>query len=112
MDEKFINLYNDVKNILNGETISLVNISSLVINLMQSVEKINGLTGEEKKSLVIQVLKYTIEHSELPLAEKQILDKLCDILIPETINIIISAVKNEYDLNKIKSSCFSCFKCI
>jgi hypothetical protein len=112
MDENFVNLYNDVKNILNGETISLVNISSLIINLMQSVEKINGLTGEEKKSLVIQVLKYTIEQSELPLPEKQILDKLCDILIPETINIIISAVKNEYDLNKIKSSCFSCFKCI
>ena len=109
MDENFINLYNDVKNILKGENINLFNISTLLIHLMESVQQITNLSGHQKKNLVIKVLKYTIDQSNLPLSEKQILDKLCDTLIPEIINIIISVANNEFDLKKIEK-CFSCFK--
>jgi aspartyl aminopeptidase len=109
MDKNFTNLYNEVKNILSGETINLVNISSLLIHLMESVQKIKGLSGEEKKKLVLEVLKYTIDESDLSSSEKKLLGTLCETLIPETINTIISVANNEFDLKKIEN-CFSCFK--
>ena len=109
-DQNFTILSDTVKSILKGENINLVNISTLLINLMQSVEQINGLTGDQKKDLVIEVIKYTIDKSSIPDDEKQILYIICYTTIPEIINVIISTVNNEFNLKKIESSCIPCLK--
>lgn len=109
IDTKFINLYQTVISVLNGQSLNLINISTVLINLMEEVEKIKTLSGDEKKSLVLSVIQYTINESSLHDNEKIILNQVCNLLIPEIINIIITSSKNGYNLNTIKTDCFSCF---
>jgi len=85
------------------------NITTIVINLMQLVEKYPDLTGEQKKLLVIHVIKKFIKDIT-DKEEEEVLLTFVDIFLPTLIDTLVSVDKKEI-LIKIKKNFSSCFPC-
>lgn len=85
------------------------NITTIVINLMQLVQKYPDLTGIQKKNLVIYVVKKFIE-DKTDKEEEEVLLTFVDIFLPTLIDTLVSIDKKEIviKLKKTFSSCFSC----
>jgi hypothetical protein len=80
--------------------LTLLNIMSILTNLMQIVEQYNNLTGSQKQMLVIDALKqvineqYSITNLD-DLAEKQILFTLIDSALPKIITALVASINGE-----------------
>ena len=101
-------LYNNLITLLGDEKISSVNIVLITASLMQVVEKFPGLPGNEKKDLIIQVLKrYTIDKIDDEEEEKSVL-LFIDLFLPSVIDTIISVDKKKLVINVISvlKKCF------
>jgi hypothetical protein len=88
--------------------INSTNWMMLVINVMQCVEDVVDLNGNEKKELAIEVIIKIIP--ELNKKNNEIVDKLLNReSLTSTIDLVISTSKGQLDLNKIKKTIFKCF---
>lgn len=85
------------------------NITTIVINLMQLVEKYPDLTGEQKKKLVIHVVKKFIK-DKTDNEEEEVLLTFVDIFLPTLIDTLVSVDKKEIVI-KLKKTFSSCFPC-
>lgn len=84
-------------------------ITTIVINLMQLVEKYPDLTGEQKKNLVIYVVKNFIKYKTNK-KEHEVLLTFVDIFLPTLIDNLVSVDKKEIVI-KLKKTFNSCFPC-
>jgi len=98
-------LYNTLSK--SNSHLSKENITIVVINLMQLVEKYPDLTGEQKKHLVIHVVKKFIK-DKTDKEEEQVLLTFVDVFLPTIIDTLVSVDKKELAI-KIKKTFSSCF---
>lgn len=102
-------LYNSLSRIVEGEKINTTNVVSIVTNLIQIVEKYPDIKGEQKKLLLIHVLKNFVKNN-LDDEEKIAVLTFIDLFLPSVIDTIISVDKKEIVI-KMKKSFKVCFPC-
>ena len=104
----FDQLYEKLES-LDNEGLSLSNISGIVVSLMQFTQTIGGMTGGEKKQLVIDVLKArvaeTVEDAELAAG----LNMFIDFSLPSVIDSFVALNNGETKI-KIKNCLSSLLK--
>jgi hypothetical protein len=102
-------LYESLSKIIGDKKVTTENIVLIATNLMQIVEKYPDLYGQQKKALVIYVLKkFVVDHLDGD-AESFLLIFI-DTLLPSVINTIIAVDKKEVVI-KIKKGLKACFSC-
>jgi len=99
-------LYNTLSK--NYFPITKENIITIVINLMQLVEKYQDLTGEQKRNLVINVVEKFIK-DKTDNEKEEVLLTFVGNFLPTLIDILVSVDKKEIviKLKKTFSSCFT-----
>jgi len=100
-------LYDSLSN--SASHVTKENITMIVINLMQFVEKYPDLSGNNKKNLVIHVVKNFIK-DKTDKEEEEVLLTFVDIFLPAVIDTLVSIDKKEMVI-KIKKTFSSCFSC-
>lgn len=100
-------LYNTLTK--NNSPLTKENITIIVINLMQFVEKYPDLTGDQKKQLVIHVIKKFIKDTTSK-EEEEVLLTFVDIFLPSVIDTLVSVDKKKIVI-KLKKTFSSCFPC-
>ena len=88
------------RKIVKGGKITHANVMGHTIVLMETVEKIKGMRGEEKKLLVHDTIREYIR--ERGVEEGSIEDSVVEELIPATINLIVDVAKGQFNLKPIK----------
>ena len=107
-DDEIDIIYTKVIQLFKNREINSNNWMMLVINVMQCVEDVDDLNGNEKKELAIEVIIKIIP--QLNQQNNEIVDKLLNReSLTTTIDLVISASKGQLDLNKIKKKLFKCF---
>jgi hypothetical protein len=102
-------LYETLTYIIDKNELSTTNTVLISTNLMQIVEKYPGITGPQKKDLVIHVLKrFVIDH--LNGENKQAMLLFIDAFLPSVIDTIISVDKKELAI-KIRKGFKACLSC-
>lgn len=96
-------LYESVKDLITEE-LNTAKVLGLVTNLMQFVDTYTGLSGEEKKDIVLQVIDRII----VDLPNDNAL-KLARPIIPDIINTIINVDKRKIKI-KVKKIWKKCCK--
>jgi len=98
-----------IKSTMGTSKLTLLNIMSILTNLMQIVEQYNNLTGSQKQMLVIDALKqvineqYSITNLD-DLAEKYILFTLIDNALPKIITALVASINGEIKFIKKNES--------
>jgi hypothetical protein len=98
-----------IKSTMGTSKLTLLNIMSILTNLMQIVEQYNNLTGSQKQMLVIDALKqvineqYSITNLD-DLAEKYILFNLIDNALPKIITALVASINGEIKFVKKNES--------
>lgn len=91
------------------EPITLGNIMYIAKDLMTMVEEYRGLNGGQKKKFVIDAISSLIyEHGG---EHKNQLITIAQFVLPEAIDIIISATKGLLSINNIKQIDDACCRC-
>ena len=114
-DSLFENILDKVQNFLASKGIKIVSEKTLMSALPLVIEcvetiKTKGVSGEEKKSLVLRVILFIVRESELDDEKKETLRRLIESeALETTIDIIIATSKGEFKLNrKNKRKLFIC----
>lgn len=102
-------LYNNVSVLIEGKKIDTTNVVLIATNLIQIVEKYPELKGEQKKALLIDVLKRFVKDN-LEDEEETVVLTFIDLFLPSVIDTIIAVDKKEIVL-KMKKGFKSCFPC-
>jgi len=97
----FQEVFEQAQEVVDKRGLSMRNIVFVVTHLMQVVEKMDGLTGPDKKELIINVVEKLLETTDLDDHLKDSLKDFVDTTLPSTIEVIVSASKNQLDLNKV-----------
>jgi uncharacterized protein YfkK (UPF0435 family) len=84
-------LYQYIKNVHQNK-ITPTNIVIIASELIQIVEKYNGLTGTQKKMLVINVIKKIVNEESNTDEEKVALNVIIDITLPHVIDGFVDAI--------------------
>ena len=98
-----------IKSTMGTSKLTLLNIMSILTNLMQIVEQYNNLTGSQKQMLVIDALKqvineqYSITNLD-DLADKYILCTLIDNALPKIITTLVASINGEIKFIKKNES--------
>jgi hypothetical protein len=89
------------------------NILSYAVEIMQNVERFVGLTGDQKSQVLQSAITTIINGSNLPPLEKEALQTLASVILPEFSRIVCLASKGILDINKkIEAACSNCWgKC-
>ena len=77
----------------------------LGVTLAQEVNAINVLTGNEKKAVVLDILKQAVQKCPVPEAQKTELLDLLKTVVPATLDIAVSVARGGFSLAKPKVGC-------
>jgi len=103
---RFKGLYIELKRIAVRDGIFVKNIMTFVVNAMELVENLDVLSGPEKKQLVLDLMRKIIEKDkQLELEEKKEISYLIDNILPEVIDTVVAASKNDIMINVKKRCC-------
>jgi hypothetical protein len=84
----------------------------LAVTLAQEVNSIKVLAGNEKKAVVLDILKQAVQKCPVPEAQKTELLDLLKTVVPATLDIAVSVARGGFSLAKPKVGCFaSLFRC-
>lgn len=109
-DTNVFALRKQLESLLTGKNLTSENILNITVNLMQLIQKYPGLSGTDRKRIVIKVLEYFVNHNVDDKQEKRDLELLIQLTVPSFIDTIVSVDKGELVVNTKK--CFSkLFKC-
>lgn len=90
-----------IQEMFKNETITTSNILIVISDIMQIVEKYNGLNGLDKKNIVLNLITSQLNSSnKLSLEEKTSLLLIVSTIAPTFIDTIISATNGKFNLNK------------
>lgn len=104
-NEVFVDrLYNDskalIKDIANGASNIVEEITDLGASLMQGVAIYPGLTGMEKKIIVLKVLRMLVSEIPMTAATNNIVGAVITFVVPHMIDLVVSAADGSLDLNR------------
>ena len=77
----------------------------LAVTLAQEVNAIRALGGNEKKAVVLDILKQAVQKSPVPEAQKTELLELLKTVVPATLDIAVSVARGGFSLAKPKVGC-------
>lgn len=77
----------------------------LGVTLAQEVNAIKVLTGNEKKAVVLDILKQAVQKCPVPEAQKTELLDLLKTVVPATLDIAVSVARGGFSLAKPKVGC-------
>ena len=77
----------------------------LAVTLAQEVNAIRTLAGNEKKAVVLDILKQAVQKSPVPEAQKTELLDLLKTVVPATLDIAVSVARGGFSLAKPKVGC-------
>ena len=98
-------LYSYMKSVHN-EKITPTNIIVIATELMQIVEKYKGLTGSQKKMLIVNVIKKIVNNQTDSDETRIALNTIIDLTLPVVIDNLVSAMNGEIKFNKEKVQSF------
>jgi hypothetical protein len=75
------------------------------VSLAQDVNEIKGLTGSEKKTMVLNIVGRAIQKAPLSEDAKKLLSDVRKNVLPVTLDIAISAARGEFSLQRIDKGC-------
>ena len=106
------NLNKVLHSIINKNGITNDNIMVITTNLMTAISKYENITGKDKKKIIIDLLKDTINNTVYDDGIKNLLQVIIDTIIPGSIDLIIDISKGKYDFDKIQKNTKKCYnKC-
>lgn len=106
------NLNKVLHSIINKNRITNDNIMVITTNLMTAISKYENITGRDKKKIIIDLLKDTINNTVYDDGIKNLLQVIIDTIIPGSIDLIIDISKGKYDFDKIQKNTKKCYnKC-
>ena len=79
----------------------------LSVTLAQEVNAIKVLAGNEKKAVVLDILKQAVQKCPVPEAQKTELLDLLKTVVPATLDIAVSVARGAFSLAKPKVGCFA-----
>jgi hypothetical protein len=77
----------------------------LAVSIAQDVNAIQGLSGNEKKGIVLDILKQAVQKSTLSDDQKKELSGLLQTVVPATLDIAVSVARGGFSLQKPKVGC-------
>lgn len=97
-------LYNHLKSI-HSEKITPSNIVYVATELIQLVEKYKELTGHQKKTMVLSVVKKLVNSQFDTEDDKKTMNMIIDLTLPTVVDNLINAINGnlKFDKEKIKS---------
>lgn len=106
----FNKLYQQISTMIGDKKVTSASIVSILLSAMQIVEKYKEISGEEKKSLVLKVLKMVIDDTVDDQIEATNLKLLVDITLPAVIDMLVSVDKKELQI-KMQQGFKKIFSC-
>lgn len=102
MDNKIDYVSRELTNLLNGKSISKVQIVELVVQGILLMRKFSSLEGAQKKQVLIEALTRTINNTQMDDDEKSICNEVLNFVVPPMIDSMIWIAKSG---TKLTSSC-------
>lgn len=104
MEQTSKDLYETVCKMLDIQDFTSSNIFNITFVMMQQIESVKMLTGQQKKLVVLNVLqRYTNEHFSGQHAQD--LTFVINVILPGVIDTVVSIDKNELSIHTLKKSC-------
>lgn len=94
-NDPYTEIVNDLISIYQKRVIDVTTVIDLVTDLMQGVEKYKGLTGETKKNIVMDVIKFIAVSSG---ADSNVV-WFIQFTLPYIIDVIVAASRSQLALN-------------
>lgn len=98
-------LYNHVKSI-HSEKITPANIVLLATETIQLVEKYKELTGHQKKTTVISVVKKMVNSQFDTEEDKKAMNLIIDLTLPTVVDNLVNAINGNLKFDKEKTKSF------
>lgn len=102
LTDDFHDAYGEVKTWIMGEqNLNSIECISLTMRIMKLVEKTKRTTGEQKKALVIRILKRLVsEHTYANSSDKEQVESFVNSVLPILIDVFVSIARGRIDLGK------------
>lgn len=84
-----------------SKKIKPANVLLLVTYTMQTVERIGGLSGPQKKELVMECLQTLVEEIPFDAEDRAAIQVAVSTLAPAIIDTLVAAAKGQYDFGKM-----------
>jgi hypothetical protein len=112
-DEIVNEIYDNIKNIVTDK-LTASNIIIITINLMKIIEKYKKISGNDKKTIVLDILKKVVNETIDDKQEKDILLFVINNTLPFVIDTIISIDKREIKIKMIRlyKKIINLFNCV
>lgn len=109
MDKTATQIYNSLQEMIDVKDFTTGNVLDIAFTLMQTIEKVRYLSGEEKKSVILHVLKQ-YNHDEN--GNEEGINFLIDNILGSVIDTIIALDKGILSIHTkcIQKGCFGCKK--
>jgi len=110
--ERINKVYQAVDEVLEDNKITISDIIFVAKRAMEIVETFKDITGEQKKSLVLSVLRKYVHKTVNSTKKRDDMLNVINTVLPGTIDVIILASKGGVDINpaQFSSGLLSCFK--
>ena len=107
VDKAVDTLYVEFKTMIAGQTITASNVVSIVVNLMQLVERYDTITGPQRKETIMRVLNKSLGDLYTPSDVKIIIDMTVPVMIDTFVSIDKKKVMiaTENGLKRLFSCC-------
>lgn len=92
-----------------GSTPTQAQLLRTAVSLAQELVVFNGLTVQQKETVIVHVLEKCVQKSALPTDQKATLIQLLDSVIPETLKIILEVSNGEFSLKSFPTTSAGCF---
>ena len=98
-------LYNHLKSI-HSEKITPANVVLLAMETIQLVEKYKELTGHQKKTMVISVVKKLVNTQFDTEEDKRAMNLIIDLTLPTVVDNLVNAINGNIKFDKEKAKSF------
>lgn len=103
-------MYEELKRVLDGGALTQQNVVKVLISLMQAVESYQGLSGTQKKAIILDAINHVIDDQMEEGAAREQFKLVVELTLPSVIDTIVSFDRNEMAIRgkKCLASFFAC----
>ena len=88
-------MYEELKRILEGGALTQENIVMILVSLMQSAESYQGLTGSQKKAVILDAITHIIDDQMEDGGPKEQLKLVVELTLPSVVDVVVGFDRNE-----------------
>ncbi len=109
MDAQADAIFNAVRSAIKARRVTVASAAVIITAAMTAAEKLGGLTGPEKKALVLDAAGRVVDELPMGAEDKSALKAAVALLGPSVVDAIVAAQKGQLGLGR--SGCWRAFKC-